>query len=266
MGYIKRYIQSLIASVFRKYRFKKFRVSEYQKKSSTLFILGTGNSVNDITKEDFEKIKNYDSFSINFFILHEFLTDIYMFEYIRDTERMLLWIETMREKIKRDMFRYILTSNLTLEKLKLPQYYPMRKFVYGRLKDNLAYYYVMLASCRTVKSLKYLNLFHRILPANIMLHVRGSLSVALNFAIRRKFKNIVLCGIDLDDAGNFFEFSDSFQVSTGVHKTSLPIGGLSPIDEYVKFVVRHYVDIKFYVWSPKSKLSKVIEVFNWNKL
>ena len=47
---------------------------------SSLFIMGSGSSVNDITYEQFKLIKKNFSIGVNSWFIHDFITDIYMFE------------------------------------------------------------------------------------------------------------------------------------------------------------------------------------------
>jgi hypothetical protein len=56
------------------------RLAKDFKSSENMFILATGDSINNYCKKDFETIKKSDSIGINFFILHNFIPKLYLIE------------------------------------------------------------------------------------------------------------------------------------------------------------------------------------------
>ncbi len=286
LGYVKRYLITVAEAYFKRYPFKKFGIGDYKKKSDTIFIFGTGKSINDMSPADFEKIKKYDSYSVNFFNMHPFTTDIYTFEcmlalpssnQVRMQEgaqyRMLsslqyfeLWKKAMTDKLLNGETKIISTSDTTIKQLDTYENHEMKDFVYKDLKDSLHVYNLMAVSCRTARSLKFLDLLHKIIPDRFFMQIRGSISTALNFAVRKKFSNVVLCGIDLTDAGNFYGDWAPPSGKNGKHWNSIRREGIIAFDEYIKFIAKTHKNINFYTWSEKSKLSAFMEVFSWDKI
>ena len=58
----------------------------YRKKTDTLFILGSGASINELTQEQWGFIKQHDSVGFNNWVVHKFVPDFYMFEAVADNE------------------------------------------------------------------------------------------------------------------------------------------------------------------------------------
>lgn len=286
LGYLKRYLITVAQSYLKRYPFKKFGISDYNKKSDTIFIFGTGKSINDMELADFEKIKKYDSYSDGLFNMHSFVTDIYAFECFHDfslidhltlkeeeqyrpftsSQYFEVWQKAMSDKLLNGKMKIIVTSDTTIKQLDTYENSEMKDFVYNELKDLLYVFNMLPLSCRTARSLIFLDLFRGIIPDRFFMQVRGSISTALNFAVRRKFTNIVFCGVDLDDAGNFYGSWLPPSGKNGKHWTSIRQDGIIEIDEYIKFIAKSHKNINFYTWSEKSRLSEWMEVFSWEKL
>ncbi|MBA3052660.1 MAG: hypothetical protein FP827_06205 [Candidatus Omnitrophica bacterium] len=286
LGYLKRYFISLAEAYLKSSAFKKFGISDYNKKSDTFFIFGTGMSINDMRTADFEKIKKYDSYSDGLFNTHSFTTDIYAFECFHDfnlidhlsqqeeaqyrpftsSRYFEAWKKAMSGKLLNGKTKVILTSDTTIRELELSENHEMKRFVYKDLKDLMYVYNLMSVSCRTGQSLIFLDLLRKIIPDRLFMQVRGSISTFIDFAVRRKFANIVLCGIDLDDAGNFYGSWAPPSGKNGKHWTSIRQDGIIGIDEYIKFIAKKHKNIHFYTWSAKSRLSAFMDVFSWEKL
>ena len=54
------------------------------KKSNTLVILGTNASINNIKPAVWEKISEYDTLAVNYWLYHEYVPTYFVFEYSRD--------------------------------------------------------------------------------------------------------------------------------------------------------------------------------------
>ncbi len=57
-----------------------FNIKNIKKDSDTIFILGCGSSINDLTLDDWDAIKQHDSVGVNYFYAHEFKPTFHMVE------------------------------------------------------------------------------------------------------------------------------------------------------------------------------------------
>ncbi len=176
-------------------RLKSLDIKKY-KTSDTLFILGSGSSINELGKDEWKIIKNHDSFGINFWLIHEHIPTYYMFEAGKYSDRFNTFTELL--KIKADKYenvpfilKHIHIDNDNLDLSKLPK----------KLRKNLftGYEFKFPGSLesRLNESIKLTNYFNLHLINNILFFKRASISQALSFAFKMKYKNIVLCGVDL---------------------------------------------------------------------
>jgi hypothetical protein len=177
------------------------------KKSDTLFILGSGQSINNLTSEHFNEIQSWDSIGINGFIRHEFKPTYMSFEWIACPQN--------QEEIdgNKDVFNILLKEYKKFDSTCFilrpsPVIYP---HITNLIDDQLR---------KVVKQFKniYWNLFDNIFGskfdeyANYLFWYRkiglfnkndffpnkdSSLSWTIGFAHKLGYKNVVLCGIDL---------------------------------------------------------------------
>ena len=81
------YMYHLISDIKRDYTNNKYGliplgydlVKKY-KKSDTLFILGSGSTINKISDKQWGKIDDHDSIGFNFWLVHDFVPDFFKFE------------------------------------------------------------------------------------------------------------------------------------------------------------------------------------------
>lgn len=233
------------------------------KQNDTMFIMGTGTTINELTIQQFNQIGECDSFGFNFFIFHDFTPRYYMFEYIKDNKMRRMWNNLINTKyINGNTPELIITSSSSLKKIKI-QYKDMLSSI--KKISNLKVINIAHVAIRNILSLRILSFFKKFATNNSYIHVRGSLSVILNITIDCEYKNIVFCGIDLDDKGYFYNdlISDSKQCVGMLHSTSISLNNLITMQEYIKYVVMNNKNINFYVSSKNSKLSEFLKVYEW---
>jgi len=246
---------------FNNYPYKLFKISRYVPKSKKIFIFGTGKSILELNQNHFQHIKQFDSIGLNFFVLHNFIPTIYMFEYISGEDRFQYWASEVEKKLSKHPTTLYVTSELTLKFLKKPQYKYMQRWIKTHLSDKLLYHKLFYTIVRTKQSLPYLIFLNNTFINNGLIHIKGSLSTAIDFAIKKKFETIVLCGIDLDDRGHFFPSDDEGKM----HATNLPSKTIK-IEEYLKYIFNKYSNkINFFISSKHSTLAKYLPLYQeWN--
>lgn len=182
------------------------QLSKNHKRSDTLFILGSGSSINQITDKQWNTIEQHDSIGFNFWIVHDFVPDFYKFEL------------DLSEKNKRtDYYYQILDKKWELYKNKIIIYnhFDSKKDVpvqiLQKLADNKIYYprYIYIPG-REIKSfnmsMKFLKMFEKyILNRPCLFAKRSSITLLISLALMWDYKKIVLCGIDLNNSKYFYD-------------------------------------------------------------
>lgn len=243
-----------------KYDIREFKLNEYEKNSNMLFILATGTTINELGRKHFEFIKRHDSFAINFFLYHEFMPDIYLFEHIRDLDLSKEWQRLIPKYYKEENPKYILTSTYSLRKLEEERFKEAKKAISNHLAEKLRYYKIQFARHYSGKTILWSRMINRVFAREYLLHNRGSVSVAIDFGRKRGFKKIVFCGVDMDSRGHFY---DQDKRDGEMHKTAKRMFGLTTLKDYVVFCNSYFKDMEFYVSSNGSRLCEVLPVFDW---
>lgn len=165
------------------------------KKSDTLFILGSGPSLNKLSSDQIEHINYHDSFGINYsFLKADIIPTYHHFGWHRNRyNRWKLLFSPYREKYKNVvimMHKKSLYRRLTHPRL-TPFLFPFNPtiFIYDVPEAIIVKENKMITNAQFEKSLLY----------------RGSMSLALDIAKNMGYKKIVLLGVDLDTQEHFWD-------------------------------------------------------------
>ncbi len=183
------------------------------KSSDTVFVLGSGPSINDIPDQRWRTIGRHDSIGFNFWPVHSFIPKIYLFENI-DRARAGLVYDALHSLLLRRARDYRNTSKIicTLSEprpleqgqmvLDLPEEFCSHLFVtfpvgvVARDEEELR------------KGMRYLRQ-HRVFDptTHVAWHFMygGSVFSAMSLAVRMNYRRIVLCGVDLGNAEYFYQ-------------------------------------------------------------
>jgi len=212
------------------------------KKSDTLFILGSGASIVNISSEEWEIIRKSDSFGFNNWIVHDFVPTFYMFEF-EDPKKTVLFrnLKLKAEKYKRVPIIYKGLINQPINLDRFP----------SQLRKNLYISALFLIHCKDIMSfrqiIKYMKKFKMFSQSERMrihMQCRASLSDIIIFGVIAGYKNIILCGIDLNNINYFYEADSSYYKKKGllipssgqkshIHRTIDKTVGNVTIDEIV---------------------------------
>lgn len=175
------------------------------KKSDTLFIIGSGSSLNTLTPHDWKIIKNHDSIGFNFSILHEHTPTYYHVEYTEEAFPIIKNIYS--EKIH----CYQSIPYLTFYK-HVDKHRPLRDYNFSdNNRFSLPRYIDTQENVKTLERILKTYYFERdFRRENLYLHQRGSLSLMISLGVLLDYKKIILLGIDLNDSNYFFEDQDKF--------------------------------------------------------
>lgn len=172
---------------------------KYKRKSDTCFLLASGTSVLNLKTSDLDEIRKHDSFSINYFLLHDFVPDFYYLEI--DHRKVSFFRETLDHVLGKNKFsRTVLLINnegvdLSFMAQTIKDYPLLDVYItcYRRLSGGDSY----LLSRRIRSSLK-------LGGSNLLIHQGGSVAYLIFLSIYLGYKNIVVVGADGFTPGHFY--------------------------------------------------------------
>ena len=267
-----------------KFGFKPASVTDYEsyKRSDTLFILGSGESICQLTQDHWKKVSDSDSFGINHWMIHPHVPNFYSFETPRAEDSRVVLMNNLQVRASsyrdcafifkvgaksRDMNSVRDIANIaSLNDLSVsvPSYFTVR---------NKAQLICLLRKYKNIKNSiqkKKQDLFFR---------QRASVVFATMFAYDLGFKDIVFCGIDgYAGSGYFFEQSDASVISEdviippsgqkkgGIHKTMDADVGSLTVDVCLRLINEHLfkrTGIRMWVGTSNSMLSEWMPSWDW---
>jgi hypothetical protein len=293
--YLQMYAESEVKLWFFKAHAKLKRVRlinkyvDTKKKSDTVFILGSGESINDLEKQDWDFIKKHNIIGLNYSFIHAVIPDYHLMEMIPHKGMQQFFCEITRDRYKDvDMFfqyKHVLKSEFDLKKYEhinrmyahVPHLYPT---IYS---DILELFFLDL------ERKKYITL-------SDLVHHNSHIGCAVMFAQILGYKNIVMLGIDLN-GGDYFtdsktqskvfpsnsdyeiinelraqHFNKTQEYKNSIHPTNdqnlMKNRGGVMMNEYFEVYNKVFFkssDIKLFTGSVKSTLSDYLPVFEFGK-
>jgi hypothetical protein len=240
------------------------------KTSDTVFILGSGPSVNDFAKEQWEHISKHDSIGLNWWPLHDFVPTYYYTNYPRDPRIFKRFARTLGPKIKRDYgdTLFLVSGDRARCRGIHPRVFP------DIFPDN-----ANLCFYAYPKPIRFENEPKHADFADGVFH-RGALTLALDLMLKIGYRNVVLVGIDLNDRSHFYDKRPemAWQFETGYRGGDSPeevkrIPSVSeetsgkrklPLSEYMGVVNEFHFEpngLKLFTTSQKSKLPDTIPFY-----
>jgi hypothetical protein len=179
------------------------------KKSDTLFILGSGPSINQIRRERWETIAQHDSVGMNFWLYHRFVPTFYFYEAFGADE----WHDLYRR------FR-TLSDQRASDYLHVPKVMTRLEFKDPGLfaeaspewRKNAYTVYTLPVVARTrkefrggIRTVGKFGLFKPATRISMLFKYTSSMTLLLSLAVRMRYRSIVLCGVDLSRNDYFFQ-------------------------------------------------------------
>ena len=239
-----------------------------KKNSDTLFIYGTGSSLNNISDTNYETIKKFDSVSINLFPN----TKIHLSHYIlgEGIYYLLYLFNSEKDNKAKDEYDSIINTLKTVYKntniIMIKKYVNSMTFLnkyYSKVKEDLIDLKDNIYEVECGKSTQTIEF-----PENHILkklyHHNGSICCAINYAIQMKYNKIVFAGVDLYNClfktpsyitKKLYDNVDIVDVINDKHPS------FKPIFNYLKYIKKSNNKINFYTYNPKSLLTKLIPIY-----
>lgn len=251
------------------------------KGSSTLFILGSGSSVLDLTGAHFEHIRQNASLGINVWAIHPFVPDAYCFETGQQTNELgadTTFINRHMKKnltSKKPVFLFLRPrdSSFLQNMVSPPEGSTSLRLMYGR--TNLVT--TRLSNLETDIRRIVRGYRNQKTPNNVLLDNGASVARMILLGALQGFETIVLVGVDLDSRPYFWQSPDYRFGSDEIRKvfarpSGTPHGTLEtlnrpfPADRFVEAlskVVGEELSSTVFVGSPDSKLAESLPVYQW---
>ena len=236
-----------------KHRYQLLTESQLReaRKSDTVFIFGSGGSLNDIAPEEWRAIEQHDTFGFNWFVNQQFVRSD--FHVVREIGEEKDW--------RGDIHRYfeLIRSN--------PRFANTIFLVqtgFGGVNGNRAIWLELIPPANPVflfRSHRGSQLPSTSLAAGVA-HTQGTLSDCVNLAALIGWRRIVLCGVDLYNRQYFWlptgQPRSGDTTTTGPH--NIAIGGI--VDSMR--IWREFYEtrgVSLFTYNPRSLLAEVLPVW-----
>lgn len=200
------------------------------KTSDTVFILGSGSTINDITESEWEHIDKHDSFGLNFWPIHDHIPTIHVFELPTGEEFKSSYYRLLNHRSEAYSDTPIIIKDIprTLAHLDRNQYpVPLINNTYLAEEIRIPWkdtdYEVFNRSIEWFDNRGYFDSDGRI---ELGLKKRASVSFLIHMAVKMGYQNIVLCGVDMDNSKYFYNERRSELKQRGV-----PLPPVVKVDE-----------------------------------
>jgi len=246
--------------------------------SKTLFILGSGASVEDLQREDFSVIADGFSVGVNAWPVHDFIPTAYAFEPCRNPAKRdaishALQRQEIHEKPPLILFEINSLRVNRTKRISIPDALIANIFLYAKLPSITKNPDILIQSLRNFllqakegKSPEWLSF-----GQNASIERLALLGVTLGFT------DIVFVGVDLNNTSYFWEKNPEYLTRRGlsalesgqtgsVHKTADPKQKPIPTQIVIKIIAQlarkiHGADL--WVSSPKSALAEFLPVYQF---
>lgn len=182
--------------------FNRKSISEFidlKKKSDTIFILGSGESINEVSENEWQHLKKHNTCSYNSFFIHDFIPDYYLFEPADSNSYMKMFYDETAEKYNDTYMFYQSHIGHSLG-IFIDEY---------KHKDYLFHYnpYFLYSSTRKRLKINLKWFFLRGFSLSNLVHHSSHTDLVYYFAAVLGFKKIVFVGVDFN-GGKYFTDSD----------------------------------------------------------
>jgi len=212
-------------------------LAQFRAKSPTLVVLGSGESVEEVTPSQWKIIGDCVSVGLNNWLLHDFIPDVYSLEQMqigdgkdaRDSMSELLGREEVVSRAPAVLLLRPHSETPSHRIIEIPSGLRERARVYGRTgvatksRANLV---------RDIRQLIRYSVKGR-LPESVAIDEGMSVARMLSLGVRAGFSSIVLVGVDLNSTQYFFDINPTYITRRGLedYNPSKPSGSVHGTEE-----------------------------------
>ena len=187
------------------------RLTAY-KNSDTLFVLGSGDSINEITDDQWKHINSCDSIGLNRWPVHEFIPTYHVFELRMPSEMQRTYWDLL--DYRKDSYvdipvilKDVVAVTDTLDPTKLPEWLSDEIIIsvdsnYSDIINWETDSQTHRAFLRLLKEKGYFQKGKLNIP---LYRQRGSISYLLHLAVALNYDEVILCGVDMVNSKYFFD-------------------------------------------------------------
>lgn len=197
INYTKLRLTSYCYSLLAKLIGYKFLKPVTEKKSNTVFIVASGESVAQLSDSEWMKISNHDAFSVNFAILHDYPFEKSFLEPVSHKGLRSIYEERM-EVTKGDVilsFNYLRWAGLFFKYRSLKS-----------IKNNILLYLPVFFRCSS--KCEFIDLYSAVKKYYSMNNIQNHcahVGAVVDYAVVSGYINVVLLGVDLNGGKYFTE-------------------------------------------------------------
>lgn len=243
------------------------------KKSDTLFVLGSGPSINELEKSEWDEMSRCDSIGFNYFFVHPFVPSMYMHQHAKPLDLLLKKFSERMENIP-----IIIRGSEQAKKGGISND-EEREFL-RKLKIFYLNEFAISSKCEIdpldlfdfMNTLGFLN--HGVV-ANFVPKWRSTIGLILSLGIQMGYRKIILCGADMNDATHFWD-ADNYKVIKAKYGLPDPAGIRNFTDEEISantlpvyiYKLRDWVkkmyDVDIFISSRNSVLYPGLDLYKFN--
>ena len=178
---------------------KQFELKNIKRSSDTIFILGCGASINDLTESDWAIIRQHDSIGVNYFYAHDFHPTFHMIE-LGQSPLSLACLN-----------KNLLTNKARSNESVFMQIRHVMRRKSGKLCDensNLYLYSPSVPKSTSTSLIKKIVARWYSKP-DVLMHHASNLDCTVHFAYQAGYKKIMLLGVDLNNNKYFWDVTES---------------------------------------------------------
>lgn len=238
-----------------------------EKKSDTLVIFGSGPSINNLSKEDFNILNKFDTMSFNMFLKTKIPVKFYILgecldNYYNSKNKNLLKVTKEDDlNIFNNIIKYYNNSIIILWN---SNYYNNKKYICKKIIKNkvlllnVKKYYTWHEIGKLIKK-NYINKneYKNYFKNNIILHQNVGLNSCIYLGFVMGYKKIIFVGVDLNNYEYAFN-RDEFRKTIIKENINMPHRSRDHVVSFINYLKN---DITFNVYNKDSYLSKIINIF-----
>lgn len=263
------------------------------KKSDTLFILGSGHSINEIKKTKWKQIKSKESWGFNNWFIHDFVPNFFFvqsyFKKKKNLEYFLKMDKLMKQILfeKRNLYKnvnfYIRGDNVnnnTFHESQFGETILKSEFKYFFMSELIVRSKCKIRPYKLMISMYKLGFFKNNSNEIPIPKFGNTITELICLALIMGYKEIVLCGIDMNDSGHFYDkdiylkkyvflkklnsFSNKNQIHPHADRRSLRYTTKDVIMDLNKFAKEKF-DSQIFVSSETSSLYPEIKKYEFEE-
>ena len=192
--------------------------------TETLFILGSGPSINKLNKNEWQFIKTKDSWGFNFWFCHKFIPKIYFLqspisslnnsEHLRNLDNLMtnMLLDKKKEYKKTIFFlRGDGVNNFKFHKSKIGKTVLVNDFDYYFLPELIVSSKSRIPPKEIIKQMYLAGFFSKKNELMPIPKFGSTITELISFGLINDYKKIILCGIDMNDGGHFYDSNQYYK-------------------------------------------------------